>query len=173
MLVLIHLAVVGWLTLRPLSVPWVYDANLEPLATIRRDLRGDPQAAMGEIGRRLLLLAPLGVLLPMIPAKLNVSPLGSLTRTVFVGAAVSFTIECLQTAVPGQVVNVDDLLLNTLGVLVAHVAVVPAARARIRRRRGAAKDLGARPTAEARPFAADTADMLAGAHSIGVRPRQG
>ena len=35
---------------------------------------------------------------------------------------------------PGQVVDVDSLLLNTVGVALAHVAVVPAARALLRRR---------------------------------------
>ena len=34
----------------------------------------------------------------------------------------------------GQVVDVDSLLLNTVGVALAHLAVVPAGRARLRRR---------------------------------------
>lgn len=49
---------------------------------------------------------------------------------------ISLSIEMLQTAVPGQVVDVDSLLLNTLGVVLVHLAVVPALRARVRRSRG-------------------------------------
>ncbi len=50
------------------------------------------------------------------------------------GALVSLGIELLQTAVPGRVVDVDQLLLNTAGVVLAHLAVVPAWRAWLRRR---------------------------------------
>ncbi|CAM5290848.1 VanZ like family protein OS=Streptomyces lavendulae subsp. lavendulae OX=58340 GN=SLAV_15015 PE=4 SV=1 [Streptomyces lavendulae subsp. lavendulae] len=39
----------------------------------------------------------------------------------------------LQSAVPGRVVDVDSLLLNTLGVVLVHLAVLPALRARVRR----------------------------------------
>jgi hypothetical protein len=48
-------------------------------------------------------------------------------------ALISLAIELLQTGVPGQIVDVDSLLLNTLGAAIAHTAVVPAARARFRR----------------------------------------
>ena len=40
-----------------------------------------------------------------------------------------------QTAVPGQVPDVDSVLLGTAGVAVAHLAVVPGYRYRLRRRR--------------------------------------
>lgn len=36
---------------------------------------------------------------------------------------------------PGQVVDVDSLLLNTTGVALAHLLVVPMCRARLRRRK--------------------------------------
>jgi glycopeptide antibiotics resistance protein len=45
----------------------------------------------------------------------------------------SLGIELLQTGVPGQVVDIDSIMLNTLGVAVAHLVIVPAARARFRR----------------------------------------
>nr|WP_197973030.1 MULTISPECIES: VanZ family protein [Streptomyces] len=129
-----HLAFVAWYTLRPLDVPWVMPANLHPLAGIRADLAlGWPQAARS-IGAGVGLLAPLGVLLPMVGGRLRVSPLGSLIRTVAAGALISLGIELLQTGVPGQVVDVDSLLLNTTGVTLTHVAVVPAGRYWLRRR---------------------------------------
>ncbi|PBC61847.1 hypothetical protein BKI49_22930 [Streptomyces sp. Tue6028] len=135
-LLVAHLALVAWITLRPLDVPWVSAANLRPFAGIRADLALGPQAAARRIAEGVGLLAPLGVLLPLAGGKLAVSRLGSLTRTVAAGALISLGIELLQTGVPGQVVDVDSMLLNTVGVALAHLAVVPAARARLRRRAG-------------------------------------
>ncbi|MFE1323278.1 VanZ family protein [Streptomyces sp. NPDC058741] len=133
-LLVAHLAFVAWFTLRPLDVPWVMPANLRPLAGVRADLAlGWPEAAR-HISGKLALLAPLGVLLPMAGGRLAVSPLGSLLRTVAAGTLLSLGIELLQTGVPGQVVDVDSLFLNTAGVALAHLALVPAGRSRLRRR---------------------------------------
>ncbi|MFD4867912.1 VanZ family protein [Streptomyces sp. NPDC058412] len=135
-LLVAHLLVVGWLTLRPLDVPWAAAANLTPLEGIRADLAYGPLEAARQIGGGLALLAPLGVLLPLVNGRLMLSTLSawsSVVRTAAAGALVSLSIEMLQTAVPGQVVDVDSVLLNTVGVLLAHVAVVPALRARLRR----------------------------------------
>ncbi|MEU3789561.1 VanZ family protein [Streptomyces fructofermentans] len=133
-LLVVHLALVAWVTLRPLDVPWVSAANLRPFASIRADLALGPEAAALAFGKGLLLLAPLGVLLPLAGGRLAASPLLSLLRTVAAGALLSLGIELLQTGVPGQVVDVDSLLLNTLGVALAHAAVVPACRSALRRR---------------------------------------
>ncbi|MFF4402368.1 VanZ family protein [Streptomyces sp. NPDC001480] len=133
-LLVAHLALVAWLMLRPLDVPWVMPANLHPLAGIRADLAlGWPEAAR-RIGEGLALLAPLGVLLPMAHGRLAVSPLASLIRTATTGALISTGIALLQTGVPGRVVDVDSLLLNTTGVILAHLALVPAGRSWLRRR---------------------------------------
>lgn len=135
-LLVAHLALVAWLTLRPLDVPWVMPANLRPLATVRADLAlGWPEAAR-RIGAGLGLLAPLGVLLPLAHGRLCPSPLASLVRTVAAGALISVAVALLQTGVPGRVVDVDTLLLNTVGVALAHLAVVPAVRSGLRRRTG-------------------------------------
>ncbi|MDQ1008751.1 glycopeptide antibiotics resistance protein [Streptomyces sp. V4I23] len=133
-LLLLHLLLVAWLTLRPRDVLWVTAANLEPFAGIEASLALGPSAAARHIGGGLLLLAPLGVLLPMAGGRLAVSPLASLARTVAAGVLLSLGIELLQTGVPGQVVDIDSILLNTCGVALAHLAVVPAGRARLRRR---------------------------------------
>ncbi|MEU9150927.1 VanZ family protein [Streptomyces sp. NPDC048417] len=134
-LLVAHLAFVAWLMLRPLDVPWVMPANLHPFAGIRADLALGPREAAHRIGEGLALLAPLGVLLPMVHGRLRVSPLASLIRTAAAGALISLGIALLQTGVPGRVVDVDSILLNTVGVIVAQLAVVPAARARLRRQR--------------------------------------
>ncbi|ROQ96229.1 VanZ like protein [Streptomyces sp. 2132.2] len=137
-LLVAHLLLVGWLTLRPLDVPWAAAANLTPLEGIRADLSYGPLEAARRIGESLALLAPLGVLLPLANGNLAPSPLAawsSLGRTAAAGLLVSLLIEMLQSGVPGQVVDVDSVLLNGLGVVLAHVAVVPALRARLRRAR--------------------------------------
>ncbi|MEU3978791.1 VanZ family protein [Streptomyces sp. NPDC026672] len=134
LLLVAHLALVAWFTLRPLDVPWVTPANLRPLAGIRADLALGPLTAARRIGEGVALLAPLGVLLPMAHGRLTVSPLASLVRTTAAGALISLGIALLQTGVPGRVVDVDVLLLNTAGVALAHLAVVPAARCGLRRR---------------------------------------
>lgn len=133
-LLVTHLALVAWLTLRPLDVPWVTPPNLRPLATIRADLELGWPEAVRRIGGGLALLAPLGVLLPMVHGRLRVFWVASLLRTLAAGALISLGIALLQTGVPGRVVNVDTLLLNTAGVVLAHLAVVPVVRARLRRR---------------------------------------
>ncbi|MFJ2820168.1 VanZ family protein [Streptomyces toxytricini] len=139
-LLVAHLLLVGWLTLRPLDVPWAAAANLTPFEGIRADLENGPVAAARRIGGGLALLAPLGVLLPLAGGSLAPSPLAawsSLVRTAAAGVLVSIGIEMLQSSVPGRVVDVDSVLLNTVGVVLAHLAVVPAARARLRRTRAA------------------------------------
>ncbi|EHN76136.1 membrane protein [Streptomyces sp. NRRL WC-3753] len=133
-LLVAHLAFVSWYALRPLDVPWVLPPNLEPLAGIRADLALGGPAAARSLAGGLALLAPLGVLLPMAGGRLYVSPLASLLRTMAAAALLSLGIELLQTGVPGQVVDIDSVLLNTAGVALAHLAVVPAGRARLRRR---------------------------------------
>jgi glycopeptide antibiotics resistance protein len=138
-LLLMHLLLVGWLSLRPLDVTWVTAANLTPFAGIRADLAMGTVEAVRRIGGGLLLLAPLGILLPMAGGRLTVSPWLSMIRTVVTGALISLGIELLQTGVPGQVVDVDSLWLNTAGVAIAHLLVVPAGRARMRRRRRQAR----------------------------------
>ncbi|MFD9572738.1 VanZ family protein [Streptomyces sp. NPDC059982] len=133
-----HLVLVGWLTLRPLDVPWAAAANLDLLEGIRADLSYGPLEAAHRIGDGLALLAPLGALLPLAGGRLALTPLAawaSLARTAAAAVLISLSIEMVQTAVPGQVVDVDSLLLNTLGVVLVHLAVVPALRARVRRSR--------------------------------------
>ncbi|MEU6931681.1 VanZ family protein [Streptomyces sp. NPDC046385] len=143
-LLVAHLLFVAWVTLRPRDVAWVTAPNLTPLAGIRVDLALGPAEAVRRIAGGLLLLAPLGVLLPMADGRLSVSPWASLVRTTAAGALLSTAIELLQTAVPGQVVDVDSVLLNTAGVALAHLLVVPAGRARLRRRSGARSSSGRR-----------------------------
>ncbi|BBA99701.1 putative integral membrane protein [Actinacidiphila reveromycinica] len=128
-----YLAWVGWLLLRPHDVAWVAAPNLRPLDTIRDDLSRSPLEAARRLGAGLGLLAPLGFLLPMAGGRAEASGLASFVRTVFAGLMVSMLVEFTQTMVPGQIFDVDALILNTVGVAAAHLLVVPAARRRLLR----------------------------------------
>jgi glycopeptide antibiotics resistance protein len=129
-----YLVFIGWLLLRPHSVAWVPAPNLRPFNTIRDDLGMSPVQAARRLGAGLGLLAPLGVLLPMAGGRAETSACASFARTVFAGLMVSLSVEFAQTMVPGQLFDVDALLLNTAGVALAHVLVVPAVRRRLRTR---------------------------------------
>lgn len=137
-----HLLVVGWMTLRPRSVPWVCPTNLHPFATIRADLDGGPQAALEGIGGELLLLAPLGVLLPLAAGQLQRRLPGTALRTTLAGVLIALGLALVQTGVPGQVVNIDAIMLNAAGVGLAHVLLYPLLRSRLRR--GGANGRGGR-----------------------------
>ncbi|GHH89982.1 VanZ family protein [Streptomyces capillispiralis] len=128
-----YLAFVAWFALRPLDVPWVMPANLRPFDGIRADFALGWAEGVRRTCEGLALLAPLGVLLPMAGGRPDVPPVGSLVRTMAATALVSLAVEMLQTAVPGQVVDIDSLLLNTVGAGLAHAAVVPAGRSWLRR----------------------------------------
>ncbi|MFC8171796.1 MULTISPECIES: VanZ family protein [unclassified Streptomyces] len=138
-LLLAHLLLVAWVSLRPRDVAWVTAPNTIPLDGLRADLALGSAEAARLIGEGLLLLAPLGVLLPMADGRLDVPGWASLARTAAAGALVSLAVELLQTAVPGQVVDVDSVLLNTAGVVLAHLLLVPAGRSLLRRRSGAGR----------------------------------
>ncbi|MFE9255167.1 VanZ family protein [Streptomyces sp. NPDC006879] len=136
LVLLAHLAAVGWFALRPLDVPWAAASNHTPLAGIRADLSYGPLGAARRIGAALLLFAPLGVLLPVAGGRLEGSAVVSLARTVAAGALLSLLVELVRTAVPGQVADVDSVLLGGVGIALAHLALVPPARALLRRCRG-------------------------------------
>jgi glycopeptide antibiotics resistance protein len=144
-----YLTFVGWMLLRPHYLAWVPAPNLRPLSTIRADLGMDPAQAARRIGAGLALLAPLGVLLPMAGGRIRASGFASFARTVFAALMVSLSLEFTQTMVPGQLFDVDALLLNTVGVALAHLLIVPPARRRLRRREKAAAAAPARQPATA------------------------
>ncbi|WP_435974396.1 VanZ family protein [Streptomyces sp. Qhu_M48] len=164
-LVVAHLLLVAWVSLRPRDVAWVTAPNTVPLNGLRADLALGAAEAARLIGEGLLLLAPLGVLLPMADGRLDVSRWASLARTTAAGALVSLAVELLQTAVPGQVVDVDSVLLNTAGVALAHLLLVPAGRSWLRRR----SDVG-RPGSSAGTARGRGAALLGDEGSQGVTP---
>lgn len=123
-----HLALVLWLVLRPLPVAWVYDANLTPLASLR-------SSSGWQVVGELLLLAPLGVLLPLAGGRLRAAWLPSFLRTTGVSALLATALEFLSSWAPGHVLNVDHILLAVVGVAAVHLALVPGVRHLLRDRR--------------------------------------
>ncbi|NJQ06936.1 VanZ family protein [Streptomyces lonarensis] len=113
--------VVAWLTLRPAAVPWVSPGNLQPLATLRAELDGDPRNAAATIGGGLLRLAPLGVLLPLLGRELGGTRLVSLARAVFATGVIALLLEVVRSAVPSRVSDVDQVLLAAAGAGVLHL----------------------------------------------------
>ncbi|MFB7911177.1 VanZ family protein [Kitasatospora sp. NPDC059146] len=128
----LHLTLVLWLVLRPLPVAWVYDANLTPLASLRSST---PWQVVGEF----LLLAPLGVLLPLAGGRVRAPWLPSFLRTTGVSALLATGLEFLSSWTPGHVLNVDHILFAVLGVMIAHLALVPGLRRLLREHRTAAR----------------------------------
>ncbi|MBO1417382.1 VanZ family protein [Streptomyces sp. FH025] len=124
----LHLALALWLVLRPLPVAWVYDANLTPLASLR-------SSSAWQVVGELLLLAPLGVLLPLAGGRIRAPWLPSFLRTTGVSALLATGLEFLSSWTPGHVLNVDHILLAVIGVVVAHLALVPGLRRLLRDRR--------------------------------------
>lgn len=105
--------------LDPFTAPYS-SLQLEPFATIGLLFQG-PQS-IRQLGGNLVLLAPMGILVPI--AWRAARPVH---RTLLWGLLASVTIELLQFTfgvMAGEfyrVVDVDDVLLNTLGVAVGRV----------------------------------------------------
>ncbi|WP_308294917.1 VanZ family protein [Streptomyces sp. JJ66] len=142
-----YLVVAGALTLRPRTVPWVEPANVTVFATLRTPWASGPREALTALGGDLLLLAPLGVLLPLASGALR-PWLASFLRTVTAVAALACLLEVTRTSVPGQTGNVDAVLLNTVGAGVAQLALYPVLRGGLRRL--AAREPAARATVTVR-----------------------
>jgi glycopeptide antibiotics resistance protein len=134
LLLAVHLGLVLWTAFLPVSAAWMADTNLTPFATVRTELAAGTEHAYLELLRSLLLLAPLGLLLPLAGGRVVSSPLWSFLRTVLAGVLIATGVEVLQSTLTSHLLNVDDILLAAVGIAAAHLAVVPAFRAALRRR---------------------------------------
>ncbi|MEV7601442.1 VanZ family protein [Kitasatospora sp. NPDC089797] len=121
----LHLTLALWLVLRPLPVAWVYDANLTPLASLR-------SSSTWQVVGEFLLLAPLGVLLPLAGGRVRAPWLPSFLRTAGASALLATGLEFLSSWTPGHVLNVDHILFAVLGVMITHLALVPGLRRLLR-----------------------------------------
>ncbi|WP_082013995.1 VanZ family protein [Streptacidiphilus albus] len=140
LLIAVHLGLVVWLAFQPISAAWMADTNLTPFATVRAELSVGTTHSYLEVLHGLLLLAPLGVLLPLAGGRRDAAALPSFLRTVFAGLLLATGVEVLQSSLTSHLLNVDDVLLAGIGIALAHAALVPAARAALRRRDRARAD---------------------------------
>jgi glycopeptide antibiotics resistance protein len=162
LLIALHLTSVYWLAQRSMSGTWIAAGSVVPLQTIRAYLALGPAGAVQHLGGELLLLAPLGVLLPLVGGRVDAPPAYSFARTAFGGLMLAFGAEVVRTGVAGQAFDVDVVLLNALGIALAHLAIVPAGRAALRRR-------GWGPAPDLQPAAQDPAASAA-LPRVGVAP---
>lgn len=90
-----------------------YDANLTPFVETLRFLRytDQPGVLLNLVGN-LVLLAPLGIFLPALFKWAR-----QVFKVLFIGFLVSLTIEIFQLALAVRVFDIDDVIINTLGVL--------------------------------------------------------
>ncbi|MFF8771685.1 VanZ family protein [Kitasatospora sp. NPDC015120] len=160
----VHLALVGWMVLRPLPVAWVDDANLTPLASLRSSNAGQ---VLGE----LLLLSPLGLLLPLAGGRPATRWLPSFLRTTGASALLATALEFLSSWAPGHVLNVDHILLAVTGVAAVHLAVVPAGRSFLLRHAAAPRAVRSAPAAVPATPAPPAAEPLLSLGSTGTAGR--
>jgi VanZ like protein len=101
------------LTLMPVGSAHRSSLHLVPGSDILTEFRAD--GSLWQIAGNLVLLAPLGVLVP-----LRVRRLRSIPRMTAIAFVVSAGIELAQYLIhAGRVTSTDDVLLNTLGVAAA------------------------------------------------------
>jgi len=105
----------------PIGIPRYNDyfhVNFIPFKSILGSLNHSwYMVPLRNIGGNLVLLAPFGFLLPLVWKGVN-----TLGKVVTTGFLLSLTIELLQLIIPGRAVDVDDLILNTFGLLFGFLA---------------------------------------------------
>src|SRR4051812_33127657 len=105
------------LTLTPVHDNGQAGGNLHPGRSLRFYMDRPTKEAFLQIGGNLALLAPLGVLLPIVWKSLR-GPI----RLALVTGAFSLAIETVQGAVVmGRAFDIDDVILNVTGVMIAYI----------------------------------------------------
>ena len=99
--------IINMSSLQPLRV------NFIPLVNIL-DYDIKREAAINIIGN-ISMFIPTGVIMPILYKRLD-----CFWKVLLAGAGLSFVIEVIQLLFPGSVTDIDDLILNTLGVAVGY-----------------------------------------------------
>ena len=91
--------------------------DLVPLHDLPSWISGDPSTALAQVGGNLLVLAAVGFFLPI-----RFAWAAALPRILGIAIATSVLIESLQWVLAiGRVSSVDDVLVNTVGAVLAAV----------------------------------------------------
>lgn len=105
------------LTLTPVQDNGQAGGNADPGRSLRFYLGRPTKEAFLQIGGNLALLAPLGVLIPVIWTTLR-GPI----RLALLTGVLSFVIEVVQgVLVVGRAFDIDDVILNVTGVVIAYL----------------------------------------------------
>ncbi|TMQ95186.1 VanZ family protein [Actinomadura soli] len=105
------------LTLTPVRDRGQAGGNIDPGHSLRFYLDSPTKDALFQIGGNLALLMPLGVLIPIVWTTLR-GPI----RLALLTGALSLAIETVQGAfVVGRAFDVDDVILNVIGVVIAYL----------------------------------------------------
>ncbi|TDC91019.1 VanZ family protein [Actinomadura sp. 7K507] len=105
------------LTLTPVRDNGQAGGNTDPGRSLRFYLDRPTKDALLQIGGNLALLAPLGVLLPIVWTTLR-GPI----RLALLAGMLSLVIEAIQGAlVMGRAFDIDDVILNVAGVVIAYI----------------------------------------------------
>jgi hypothetical protein len=110
----------GRFTLTPIHDHGQAVGNTHPGRTLRFYLdRQSIREAVLQIGGNLALLAPLGILLPVVFTRLR-----GIVRVTLVALVVSLAIEVAQGAlIEGRAFDADDVILNVIGVILMYLIV--------------------------------------------------
>ncbi|MBO2455295.1 VanZ family protein [Actinomadura barringtoniae] len=107
------------ITLTPVHDHGQAGGNTDPGKSLRFYLDRPTKETIVQVGGNLMLLAPLGILLPVVSTRLR-GPL----RLALVSGLISLTIETAQgLSVDGRAFDIDDVILNTAGVVIAYLFV--------------------------------------------------
>jgi glycopeptide antibiotics resistance protein len=103
-------------TTQPRTVIIRWGANFVPLKTILSQLRGEPRwpAAVANLAGNTVLFVPVGFLVPLVYRKMT------WRKSLAVGVAVGVAMEGMEWVFHVGVVDVDDVILNALGVMVGY-----------------------------------------------------
>ncbi len=114
-------------TIFPMTIvlkSWDYfSSNIFPLVAIVRDILNQRLDTIPHVAGNLLMLAPLGVFIPLLLPKARTAG-----RVVGIGFLISLLVESTQLLLRIHIFDVDDILMNTLGVELGFVVYKVLAR---------------------------------------------
>jgi glycopeptide antibiotics resistance protein len=101
------------------------ESNLVPFKTILAYAVGEPGGAMATLNLvgNVILFTPIGILVPLV------FPNTTWPKVLAVAAGVGLTVEAMELAFRVGIFDVDDILLNGLGVMIGYWAFMKQRRA--------------------------------------------
>lgn len=103
-------------TTQPRQVIIRWGANFVPFKTILLQLRGEPRwsTAIVNLAGNTVLFVPVGFLVPLVDRRMT------WRKSLALGVAVGLVMEGMEWAFHVGVVDVDDVILNAVGIMVGY-----------------------------------------------------